>query len=173
MFYIYHFIRVKSILLTFYKSQHLNLVHKYQFWGSKLCLFTTFVNFLWTYECKYLTSAIFLYMYYLVYVLDDHFHILVIYCMDLWEINDDDEGASSPVSDMDHYVIIHSRYYILFSIHIWYSCAGRKFKHTFMGFFVHNVAKTRYDIGWFTEQLDLVHQEMHMIWYIYFHTISL
>jgi hypothetical protein len=26
-------------------------------------------------------------MFELVYVLEDHFHILVIYCMDLWEIN--------------------------------------------------------------------------------------
>jgi hypothetical protein len=38
----------------------------------------------------YLIRAIFLYvlcMFELVYVLEDHFHILVIYCMDLWEIN--------------------------------------------------------------------------------------
>jgi hypothetical protein len=30
-------------------------------------------------------------MYELVYVLEDHFHILVIYWMDLWKINDDDD----------------------------------------------------------------------------------
>jgi hypothetical protein len=37
-------------------------------------------------------------MYELVYVLKDHFHILVKYCMDLWEINDDDERAERTTS---------------------------------------------------------------------------
>jgi hypothetical protein len=52
-------------------------------------------------------------MYELLYVLEDHFHILVIYCMDLWEINDDDDQTTWHYIPEDR--ILHS-HYIKFSL---------------------------------------------------------
>jgi hypothetical protein len=65
-----------------------------------------------------------------------------------------DEGGSSSVRNVDHYIIIRKLLDSIFSIYIQYSYTGAKLKHIYVELFFHMVAYTKYNIPWCVQYMD-------------------